>query len=123
MEFRPVIECLSLSRATRRPLFGIFSSSVVLQPAPRSTLPPLPFPSLNVLPPYALRPLTSDTPAEGDSPRGASHTDPSTAAASVLVVDDDPTILDAVSQTLELVGYQVATAPNGADALTVLETF
>ena len=35
----------------------------------------------------------------------------------VLVVDDDPTILAAVSETLFLEGYTVLTATNGAEAL------
>jgi CheY-like chemotaxis protein len=39
----------------------------------------------------------------------------------VLVVDDDSSILQSVAQALELEGYQVRTARNGAEALTVLE--
>ena len=35
----------------------------------------------------------------------------------ILVVDDDPTILLSVAELLELEGYAVATASNGAEAL------
>jgi two-component system chemotaxis response regulator CheY len=35
----------------------------------------------------------------------------------VLVVDDDPTILAAVSEALDLEGFPVVTASNGAEAL------
>jgi two-component system response regulator PrrA len=39
----------------------------------------------------------------------------------ILVVDDDPTILAAVSETLDLEGYSVITAINGAEALLAME--
>ncbi|MEA2642374.1 MAG: hypothetical protein QOF51_3768 [Chloroflexota bacterium] len=39
----------------------------------------------------------------------------------ILVVDDDPTILAVVSEILELEGYRVETATNGAEALQVLD--
>jgi two-component system chemotaxis response regulator CheY len=39
----------------------------------------------------------------------------------ILVVDDDPTILAAVSETLDLEGYSVVTAINGAEALLAME--
>lgn len=39
---------------------------------------------------------------------------------SILVVDDDPTILATVSETLDLEGYPVFTATNGAEALDVM---
>ena len=39
----------------------------------------------------------------------------------ILVVDDDPTILAAVSETLDLEGYSVMTAVNGAEALLAME--
>jgi CheY-like chemotaxis protein len=39
----------------------------------------------------------------------------------VLVVDDDPTLLSVVSDTLDLEGYAVETATNGAEALTAAE--
>ena len=40
---------------------------------------------------------------------------------SVLVVDDDPTIRATVSDILELEGYKVSTATNGAEALREVE--
>ena len=43
------------------------------------------------------------------------------AAATVLVVEDDADLMDALSDTLTLAGYGVATATDGADALRVLE--
>jgi len=39
----------------------------------------------------------------------------------ILVVDDDPTILATVAETLDLEGYPVVTATNGAEALEVVE--
>jgi CheY-like chemotaxis protein len=39
----------------------------------------------------------------------------------ILVVDDDPTILATVSETLDLEGYAVVTATNGAEALAAVE--
>lgn len=42
-------------------------------------------------------------------------------AATVLVVEDDHDLMDALSDTLTLAGYGVATATDGADALRVLE--
>jgi CheY-like chemotaxis protein len=39
----------------------------------------------------------------------------------ILVVDDDPTILATVSETLDLEGYAVVTATNGAEALEAVE--
>lgn len=42
-------------------------------------------------------------------------------AGPVLVVDDDPTILDVVSMALVLAGYPVRGARNGAEALILLE--
>lgn len=39
----------------------------------------------------------------------------------VLVVDDDPSILATISEVLELEGYSVETAANGADALRAVD--
>ena len=39
----------------------------------------------------------------------------------ILVVDDDPDILDAVTMILESSGYQVVTAQDGIDALATLK--
>ena len=39
----------------------------------------------------------------------------------ILVVDDDPNILEVVSELLDMEGYRVATAANGAEALRVVE--
>lgn len=39
----------------------------------------------------------------------------------VLVVDDDPAILATVAEILEMEGYAVATASNGAEALDAVE--
>lgn len=38
----------------------------------------------------------------------------------ILVVDDDPSILETVMEVLEFEGYQVATATNGAEGLEVV---
>ena len=40
---------------------------------------------------------------------------------TVLVVDDEPTVLDATASMLEDLGCEVVTATNGADALAELE--
>jgi len=39
----------------------------------------------------------------------------------ILVVDDDPTILAAVSEALDLEGFPVVTATNGAEALVAVD--
>jgi CheY-like chemotaxis protein len=44
-----------------------------------------------------------------------------TSERSILVVDDDPTILLSVAELLELEGYVVATASNGAEALEMTQ--
>jgi CheY-like chemotaxis protein len=41
--------------------------------------------------------------------------------SAILVVDDDPAILSTVAEILELEGYPVATAENGAAALEAIE--
>ena len=43
-----------------------------------------------------------------------------TATGHVLVVEDDPSVLDITSYMLELEGYDVLTAMNATEALTVL---
>jgi len=42
------------------------------------------------------------------------------ASGAILIVDDDPTILEVVADLLDLEGYPVATASNGAEALRAL---
>ena len=42
-------------------------------------------------------------------------------AAKILVVDDDPDILDAVTMILESQGYKVVTARNGIEGLATLK--
>ena len=42
--------------------------------------------------------------------------------ATILVVDDQPDLLEAISLTLELAGHQVLTAGDGVDALAVLQS-
>lgn len=49
------------------------------------------------------------------------HVNIDAAGLSVLVVDDDPDILSAVEMILEVEGYRVFSARNGAEALTVLD--
>jgi CheY-like chemotaxis protein len=41
---------------------------------------------------------------------------------TILIVEDEPTSLGVFSLALERAGYRVVTAPDGADALAVLET-
>lgn len=43
-------------------------------------------------------------------------------SARVLIVDDDPDLLELVSTALEAKGYRVFNAPDGRDALRLLET-
>ncbi len=60
----------------------------------------------------------------GSSPGGAAYAERSTVGTQtgpVLVVDDDPTILATVAETLDLEGYPVVTATNGAEALEAYE--
>jgi DNA-binding response OmpR family regulator len=42
-------------------------------------------------------------------------------SAKILVIDDDPDILDAVTMILESQGYQVVTAQNGLEGLAKIE--
>ncbi|HEX9988196.1 MAG TPA: response regulator [Chloroflexia bacterium] len=44
-----------------------------------------------------------------------------TTAGTILVVDDDPSILSTVADILEFEGYNVEVAANGAEGLRVLE--
>ena len=44
-----------------------------------------------------------------------------TEGGPILVVDDDPNILDVVSELLDMEGYTVTTAANGAEALARLD--
>ena len=46
-----------------------------------------------------------------------------TGEARLLVVDDEPNILELLSASLRFAGFDVATAANGAEALRVAETF
>src|SRR5687768_2184199 len=41
--------------------------------------------------------------------------------AFILVVDDQPQLLESIRMTLELAGYRVCTAGTGIEALTVLQ--
>src|SRR5215212_4555401 len=41
--------------------------------------------------------------------------------AAILVVDDQPQILESIQMTLALAGYRVCTARTGVEALTVLQ--
>jgi CheY-like chemotaxis protein len=43
-------------------------------------------------------------------------------AKRILVVDDDPRVREVLSAMLESAGYDVSLAPNGRDAVTMLET-
>jgi DNA-binding response OmpR family regulator len=52
---------------------------------------------------------------------GPSHDRKQALARRVLVVDDDPDILDALSEILEAEGYDVQRARNGREALQRLE--
>src|SRR3954464_13891618 len=49
--------------------------------------------------------------------RPTCQADAMTSAADVLVVDDDPQVREALTRALQLDGYAVATASNGAQAL------
>jgi two-component system chemotaxis response regulator CheY len=53
----------------------------------------------------------------GSSSQPASSTSPASVGPHVLVVDDDPDILQAIRHTLDDEGYSVATAANGLQAL------
>lgn len=48
---------------------------------------------------------------------------PPTAEARLLVVDDEPNILELLSASLRYAGFEVATAPDGNEALRVAEAF
>jgi len=39
----------------------------------------------------------------------------------ILIVDDDPSIREVVSDVLDMEGYPVITAANGAEALSAME--
>lgn len=44
------------------------------------------------------------------------------ASKRILVVDDDPRVREVLSAMLESAGYEVSLAPNGRDAVAILET-
>jgi two-component system OmpR family response regulator len=48
---------------------------------------------------------------------------PSTTEARLLVVDDEPNILELLSASLRYAGFEVATAPDGQEALKVANSF
>jgi two-component system OmpR family response regulator len=48
---------------------------------------------------------------------------PTTAEARLLVVDDEPNILELLSASLRYAGFEVATAPDGNEALRVASSF
>lgn len=50
------------------------------------------------------------------------HTGTKPASAPVLLIEDEPAVMAYVSAALERSGYQVVTAPSGADALRLLES-
>lgn len=47
--------------------------------------------------------------------------DRTSGTTAVLIVDDDPFMREAIALTLEVAGYEVRTAANGAEALDLLE--
>lgn len=51
----------------------------------------------------------------------ATPTPPTLQAPTILVVDDQPDLLESLRLTLETAGYHAVTASNGADALTLLQ--
>ena len=59
--------------------------------------------------------------APSRAPRAASADRRRATPAPILVVDDDPSILETVQAILESEGYSVVTAVNGREALEVLE--
>ncbi|MGH8889871.1 MAG: response regulator, partial [Acidothermaceae bacterium] len=46
-----------------------------------------------------------------------------TEPARLLVVDDEPNILELLTATLRFSGFEVASAPDGYSALTIARTF
>jgi two-component system OmpR family response regulator len=50
-------------------------------------------------------------------------TAPATAEAKLLVVDDEPNILELLSASLRFAGFEVASAANGVDALRLARSF
>jgi two-component system, OmpR family, response regulator len=50
-------------------------------------------------------------------------TTPATPEARLLVVDDEPNIVELLSASLRFAGFEVATATNGQEALTTARTF
>ncbi len=50
------------------------------------------------------------------------HTGTKSASAPVLLIEDEPAVMAYVCAALERSGYQVVTAPSGAEALRLLET-
>jgi two-component system sensor histidine kinase BarA len=70
-------------------------------------------------------PVQAGAPAGAGPPKGlaalkAPERQRSEEASSILLVDDDPAFLDILSRTLEQSGYEVHTARNANDALTLL---
>jgi signal transduction histidine kinase len=63
-------------------------------------------------------PRASDDAERATLPKGCAKERPGT--PSVLVVEDDPDVLDVTIETVRSLGYQVSSAPNALEALTIL---
>jgi PAS domain S-box-containing protein len=63
-------------------------------------------------------PRASDDAERATLPKGGAKERPGT--PSVLVVEDDPDVLDVTIETVRSLGYQVSSAPNALEALTIL---
>jgi CheY-like chemotaxis protein len=63
-------------------------------------------------------PRASDDAERATLPKGGAKERPG--MPSVLVVEDDPDVLDVTIETVRSLGYQVSSAPNALEALTIL---
>ena len=89
-----------------------------MQQPPRGEKPPRLRPRLTLVPPRGSSSTTFERAATAGVEGPGTQTE---TRRPVLVVDDDPAILEVVSGLLDILGYDVETATNGADALDALE--
>jgi CheY-like chemotaxis protein/phosphoribosyl 1,2-cyclic phosphodiesterase len=64
-------------------------------------------------------PTTDAGPVDRGEPRGAGHAAATPRSTTILIVDDDPEVIDLLVETLEPEGFRLLSAPDGESALRI----